>query len=151
MNIEVLGSFIRARREALNLSQAQLADRAGIGQAYVFRIENGLQLGSVDSLVKLAGGLDVEPGVLVNIYAGLGTKYEGAVNIPPNLTEDEAQCLNSQVGYILYLRSLDATDRKKLERSIKNLETTINKNHEAKQLAVNLEKSIRKRHKTNKL
>jgi transcriptional regulator with XRE-family HTH domain len=46
------------RRIAAGLSQQQLADKAGISDATVCRIENGTVKASVDSLAALADALD---------------------------------------------------------------------------------------------
>lgn len=51
------GGRIRERRLALGLTQAQLADRAGVSRALVGSLEAGRHTPAVDSAVRLAGAL----------------------------------------------------------------------------------------------
>lgn len=55
-----LGRRIRDRRLQLTLTQAQLADRAGLTQPAISRVERGLGLGSLDQLLHLLRALDLE-------------------------------------------------------------------------------------------
>ncbi|ATQ42169.1 helix-turn-helix domain-containing protein [Caulobacter mirabilis] len=52
-------SPIKVWREHRNLTQAELADRAGISKAYLSQIEGGTRQGGVDILRTLAETLDV--------------------------------------------------------------------------------------------
>lgn len=56
---------VRELRQALGLTQAQLADTAGVRRATVNRIENH-RVTAIDLVVveKLAGALGVDPGFL---------------------------------------------------------------------------------------
>lgn len=54
------GELIRARRTELGLSQFQLAERAGTGQALVSRIESGRTLPTLSVLQRLATALDCD-------------------------------------------------------------------------------------------
>jgi transcriptional regulator with XRE-family HTH domain len=60
--------FVRVKelRVALGLTQAELADRAGVRRATVSRIENA-QVSGIDfsTLERLADVLGVEPGLLI--------------------------------------------------------------------------------------
>ena len=53
---------LRAERE---LSQEELADRAGISRQYLSRLEIGRHDPSLSTLVKLAKALGVKPGELL--------------------------------------------------------------------------------------
>ncbi|MDB5093164.1 MAG: hypothetical protein JWO85_1265 [Candidatus Eremiobacteraeota bacterium] len=55
-----LGARVRARREALALTQAALAARAGISRPSVANVEAGRQNVGLRQLVSLAQALDVE-------------------------------------------------------------------------------------------
>lgn len=55
---------IKARREALGLSQGQVGYKAGIAAAEVSRLERGKRQPRLWMIVRLARGLDVEPGEL---------------------------------------------------------------------------------------
>ena len=54
-----LGARLRARREALGMSQAELGEKAGISANYVGVLERGLKLPTLDTLVALAKALGV--------------------------------------------------------------------------------------------
>jgi transcriptional regulator with XRE-family HTH domain len=54
-----LGARLRARREALGLSQAELAEKVGISANYVGVLERGVKLPTLDTLVALAKALDM--------------------------------------------------------------------------------------------
>lgn len=54
-----LGARVRARREALGLSQAELAEKVDISANYVSVLERGVKLPTLDTLVILAKGLGV--------------------------------------------------------------------------------------------
>lgn len=56
---------IRELREAAGLSQAQLAERAGVRQATVSELETGKSRRLLDVIDKLARALRVEPGELL--------------------------------------------------------------------------------------
>ena len=62
---------VRELREALGLTQAELAERAGVRRATVSRIENA-HITSIDMnvLERLADVLAVEPGFLIARVAG---------------------------------------------------------------------------------
>jgi transcriptional regulator with XRE-family HTH domain len=59
------GQEIRRRREALNLTIEQFAERAELTVGFVGSIENGLRDPSLSTLTKLAHGLGISMGVLL--------------------------------------------------------------------------------------
>ncbi len=59
-----LGREARRLREARDLTQEELADRAGLHPNYTGRIERGESNVGVKALFKLARGLEVEPAAL---------------------------------------------------------------------------------------
>jgi transcriptional regulator with XRE-family HTH domain len=67
---------VRELREALGLTQAELAERARIRRATVNRIENARVTAiDLDVLEKLADALGVEPGfIIVRSAGGTGSK-----------------------------------------------------------------------------
>ena len=67
---------VRDLREALGLTQAELAERAGVRRATVNRIENAKVTAiDLEVLEKLADALGVEPGfILVRSSGGEGSK-----------------------------------------------------------------------------
>ena len=60
----MFGRAIRARREALRISQEELADRAGLHRTYIGDVERGERNISLVNIVKLAKALGVRPGAL---------------------------------------------------------------------------------------
>lgn len=64
---------IRELREALGLTQAELAERAGVRRATVNRIENAKVTAiDLEVLEKLASALRVEPGFII-VRQAVGT------------------------------------------------------------------------------
>ncbi len=55
-----LGDNVRALRSALNLSQEELAFRAGLDRTYISQIERGVGNPSVLVLIKISDTLGVE-------------------------------------------------------------------------------------------
>jgi transcriptional regulator with XRE-family HTH domain len=56
-----LGRRIRACREAQQLSQEELAERAGLHRNYVGLVERGERTASVKTIFALARGLGLQP------------------------------------------------------------------------------------------
>jgi transcriptional regulator with XRE-family HTH domain len=61
---QMIGEEVRRRREALGLTGAQLAARAGLAPSAVSQIETGRRNPNSASVIKLADGLGVEVGDL---------------------------------------------------------------------------------------
>jgi transcriptional regulator with XRE-family HTH domain len=60
-----IGEEIRRHRKRLGLSQEALAVRASLHRTEIGLLERGERLLRVDTLVKLAGALEVAPGELL--------------------------------------------------------------------------------------
>jgi transcriptional regulator with XRE-family HTH domain len=78
-----IGLNIRRIRRAADLSQEACAEWAGIHAASMSLYETGLRLPKSETLLKLAGALNVEPGVLFDgvrwvpsVYGAEGFAYE---------------------------------------------------------------------------
>ena len=71
-----IGSFVRERRRALNLSQKQLADRAGVGLNFVYQLEKNkptVQLDCARQVLQALGfDLAIEPVRAEEIAAWAG-------------------------------------------------------------------------------
>jgi len=65
-----IGSFIRAQREAAQVSVRQLAEKAGVSNPYLSQIERGLRKPSADVLSQIAKALRVSAEVLY-VRAGI--------------------------------------------------------------------------------
>lgn len=64
------GDRVRAVRHERELTQEQLAEAAGLHPTFISNVERGYRVPTVPTLLRLAKGLDVEPGQLVD---GLAT------------------------------------------------------------------------------
>ena len=62
----VFGERVRARRLELGLSQEAAAVRCGIHWTQLGKVERGQRSLRLETIVKIAGGLDVDPGKLVS-------------------------------------------------------------------------------------
>jgi transcriptional regulator with XRE-family HTH domain len=92
-----IGSFIRAQREAAQVSVRQLAEKAGVSNPYLSQIERGLRTPSAEILQQIAKGLRisaealyVRAGILEQRPAGAVTD---AVLTDPHLSERQKQVL----------------------------------------------------------
>jgi transcriptional regulator with XRE-family HTH domain len=66
------GEMVRARREKLRAgdpaySLRKVADRIGVGPAYLSQVENGHQLPTEERILQLADALDVDPDVALAV------------------------------------------------------------------------------------
>lgn len=61
----VFGRRVRQRRAELGLSQEQLAERVSLHRTYVGSLERGERNVALVNIVRLAAGLEVDPGDLV--------------------------------------------------------------------------------------
>ena len=92
-----IGSFIRAQREAAQVSLRQLADRAGVSNPYLSQIERGLRKPSADVLNQIAKALRVSAEVLY-VRAGIlepgeHREVRDAIIADPAITERQRQVL----------------------------------------------------------
>ncbi|MFA9439371.1 helix-turn-helix domain-containing protein [Uliginosibacterium sp. sgz301328] len=62
------GLVVRTQREALALSQEQLAERADLNRSYLGEIERGVAMPSLATVIKLAAALGVTPSFLLARY-----------------------------------------------------------------------------------
>ena len=65
MDVMKIGAFIKSQRTEINLTQKELAQRAGIDFRFLGNIERGISKPSVDTLVKIARALDMPLDLLV--------------------------------------------------------------------------------------
>ncbi|BBZ15876.1 helix-turn-helix domain-containing protein [Mycolicibacterium gadium] len=62
----VFGERVRDRRQALGLSQEAAAIRCGIHWTQLGKVERGQRSLRLETIVKIAGGLDIDAGKLVS-------------------------------------------------------------------------------------
>ena len=63
---KAIGRRIHQQRKALALTQAKLAEAAGLDTVYLGQVERGLKTLSLDALGRVADALKVTPGALVD-------------------------------------------------------------------------------------
>ncbi|MFT4178759.1 MAG: helix-turn-helix transcriptional regulator [Thermomonas sp.] len=63
--VEVFAAQVRTRRQALGLSQEQLAERAGVHRTYVGMLERGEKNVTIYNIERIATALNVEPAELL--------------------------------------------------------------------------------------
>ncbi len=67
---EAIGRKVCELRDSQNMTTTALAKKAGISQAQVSRLENGLQGFRSDTLLDIALALGVKPADLVSAWKG---------------------------------------------------------------------------------
>jgi transcriptional regulator with XRE-family HTH domain len=92
-----IGSFIRAQREAAQVSVRQLAEKAGVSNPYLSQIERGLRKPSADVLNQIAKALRVSAEVLY-VQAGIlepsaRSEVRDAIITDTAITERQKQVL----------------------------------------------------------
>ena len=92
-----IGSFIRAQREAAQVSVRQLAEKAGVSNPYLDQIERGLRKPSADVLNQIAKALRVSAEVLY-VQAGIleptaSSEVRDAIITDTAITERQKQVL----------------------------------------------------------
>ncbi len=106
-----IGSFIRAQREAAQVSVRQLAEKAGVSNPYLSQIERGLRKPSAEVLNQIAKALRVSAEVLY-VQAGIlepgqGNAVRDAIVVDIAITERQKQVLLDI--YNSFLQQNDAT------------------------------------------
>ena len=92
-----IGSFIKAQREAAQVSVRQLAEKAGVSNPYLSQIERGLRKPSADVLNQIAKALRVSAEVLY-VQAGIlepsaNSEVRDAIITDTAITERQKQVL----------------------------------------------------------
>ena len=64
-DIEIVGRTIRQLREASNISQEELAYRAGLHRTYIGGVERGERNLGIENLIRIARALGVSPTALL--------------------------------------------------------------------------------------
>src|ERR1700757_1741806 len=92
-----IGSFIRAQRGAAQVSERQLAEKAGVSNPYLSQIERGLRKPSAEVLNQIAKALRVSAEVLY-VQAGIlepseSSEVRDAIVTDTAITEGQKQVL----------------------------------------------------------
>ena len=103
-----LGKKIRALRDEMGMSQAQLASQGGLSQGYLSQLENyEVQNPSAAVIFRLAQSLHVDPRVLMQAAgyeeaSGLGNSAEEyAITVDPDLLRFLARISKDQQSNLL--------------------------------------------------
>jgi transcriptional regulator with XRE-family HTH domain len=81
---ERFGSNVRRLRRRADLSQEMLARRAELHRTEIGLLERGIRLPRLDTIVKVAGGLEIEAGALFDGLEWIpGSNVPGAFSAPP--------------------------------------------------------------------
>ena len=95
--LQILTERVRARRNALGLTQEQLADRASLSTNYIARLEIGLRTPSMATLKSLAKALDVQVADLLAEESGEWLdEAQKLAYILRSLTDEESKFLLQQ-------------------------------------------------------
>jgi transcriptional regulator with XRE-family HTH domain len=64
----IFGKVIASLRQSAEISQEELADRAGIHRTYVSQIERGIKSPTIVMLLKLSKALDTTPSKIMRLF-----------------------------------------------------------------------------------
>ena len=67
-NLQRFGARVRAERERLDVSQEELADRAGMHRTYLGGVERGERNIGLLNLLRIARALGIEPSALLRDF-----------------------------------------------------------------------------------
>jgi len=73
----IFGERVRENRQRLGISQETLAQLSDVHWTFVGQVERGTRNLSLHNIIKLAGGLDVDPAVLIAGIAPSSVPTEG--------------------------------------------------------------------------
>lgn len=65
-HFKAMGPTLKEFRLRAGLSQERLGIRLGVSANYIYLLEHGIRYPSIKMLVRLARGLEEDPGVLLN-------------------------------------------------------------------------------------
>ncbi len=77
MDYQELGRRVRQRRVMMELTQEELAEKAGISCSFVGHIERGEKKFSIGTLVALCNAMEVSPNYLLQDYLDLSILSSG--------------------------------------------------------------------------
>jgi transcriptional regulator with XRE-family HTH domain len=109
-----IGSFIRAQREAAQVSVRQLAEKAGVSNPYLSQIERGLRKPSADVLSQIAKALRVSAEVLY-IRAGILEPSENSAVRHAIVNDIAITERQKQVLLDIYISFCQQTERQQSE------------------------------------
>ena len=94
--MNALGQKIRKQRYQKELTQAELAEKAGVSTSFIGHIERGSRILSLETFLRLCKALDTDPNTLLSFEPAQGFW-------PEKLDEQEKKQLRSLLQYSLEL------------------------------------------------
>lgn len=88
-----IGENVRTLRLAANLSQAELATKAGIPQEFISRLERGSAVPSLGKLAMIADGLGVSAADVLSCDDQFQTEVIASVRKSTNFTADRSTAI----------------------------------------------------------
>lgn len=76
-DLEIVGKTIRQLREAIGISQEELAYRASLHRTYIGGVERGERNLGVENLIRIARALEVSPTALLENVPAQGVRGGG--------------------------------------------------------------------------
>lgn len=86
---------LRALRQAAGLTQAQLAEKAGLDQSFISRLEQSKTDVSVTNMLAIAGALGVKPSDLLEPGSMQSRLFAAVDNLPEAQIETAADILEA--------------------------------------------------------
>lgn len=87
-NISRVGNVIRLRRESRGVRQTELAQYAGVGHAYISKIEHGRETPSEDVIERIATRLDLDVDELILMTGRVPAHFVRALCAEPQSAVD---------------------------------------------------------------
>ncbi len=114
------GVVLREYRNAARLSQQKLATEAEIDRKYLYQLEQGLSLPTLEMLFRLARALNVEISEIVDrtgslITAASSREWPRAVPTAGRIPLGEDACPGCKAVYRLHARRLSVRERRKFK------------------------------------
>lgn len=76
MSLQVgVGTVVRRERERYGLTQTELAQKTGVSQAFISQVERGIVTGNLNTLQKLALGLNTPLSSLIKKVEDLDIEH----------------------------------------------------------------------------
>jgi transcriptional regulator with XRE-family HTH domain len=83
----IKSAVVRELRNRKLMTQKRLSEVAGVSKQTITRMETGSNVAQFDTIVKVAGALGVDPGVLIEYRADSRMSEENQIKVEDKLTE----------------------------------------------------------------
>ncbi|MDD3334286.1 MAG: helix-turn-helix transcriptional regulator [Eubacteriales bacterium] len=96
-----MGSRVRKQRQAMGLTQEELAEKINVSTSFIGHVERGSRKGSMDTVVALANALNVSMDYLLSASLnnnGLGPMPQGLSKKQKDVMHEILSTLQNQLG-----------------------------------------------------